>query len=61
MAIRSFADAGTADIASQEQTKAARAALPANLHRVALEKLILLDAAHKLTDLAVWPGLSWKS
>ena len=57
MAIRSFADKGSADIANRLQTKAARKALPIVLHAVALEKLILLDAATTLEDLSVWPSL----
>lgn len=57
MAIRSFGDAGTADIAAQQRSKSARARLPVRLHRVALEKLVLLDAAALMSDLAAWPSL----
>ena len=57
MPIRSFANAGTSDIAARRNSKAARKVLPSELHRIALEKLILLDAAHRLDDLAVWPSL----
>ncbi len=57
MAILSFANAGTSDLARQHCSKAARAILPASLHRIALEKLIVLDAATSLSDLAIWPSL----
>jgi proteic killer suppression protein len=57
MAIRSFGDSGTADIANQRSSKAARRVMPSNLHRGALEKLILLDAAKSLDDLSAWPSL----
>jgi proteic killer suppression protein len=57
MAIRGFKNTGTADIASQRTTKAARRVLPGTLHSVALEKLVLLNAATQLRDLAVWPSL----
>ncbi len=57
MAIKSYADAGTADIANQRNTKSSRSVLPPNLHRIALEKLVLLDAAARLDDLRAWPSL----
>jgi proteic killer suppression protein len=57
MAIRSFGNAGTADIAAQRASKAARRVLPVKLHRGALEKLVLLDAAVVLADLSAWPSL----
>jgi proteic killer suppression protein len=57
VAIRTFADKGTEDIANARNSKAARNVLPANLHRLALEKLILLDAATRLDDLSAWPSL----
>jgi proteic killer suppression protein len=57
LAIRSYKNAGCADIASHRTSKAARKILPVSLHNVALEKLVLLDAASQLKDLAVWPSL----
>src|SRR5881296_413629 len=57
MAIRSFANQGTADIAKQRPSKRARRVLPVHLHSVALETLVLLDAATGLEDLAIWPSL----
>jgi proteic killer suppression protein len=55
--IRSFKDVGTSHIARQARSKAARKILPVNLHESALEKLVLLDAATRLNDLAIWPSL----
>ena len=57
MAIRGFGDSGTADIAARRNTEAARATLPVRLHRIALQKLVLLDAAVVLADLLAWPSL----
>jgi toxin HigB-1 len=57
MAIRSFKSIGTADIASGRPSKEARRTAPPNLHGSAREKLIFLDAAHALNDLAAWPSL----
>ncbi len=57
MAIRSFGNTGTADIAAQRTTKASRRLLPRPLHRLALEKLVFLDAATSLNDLTIWPSL----
>ncbi len=31
--------------------------MPPNLHLIALEKLVLLDAAARLEDLRAWPSL----
>jgi proteic killer suppression protein len=57
VAIRSFADAGTTDIAAQRNTKAARKTLSPILHRAGVERIVLLDAATRLDDLAIWPSL----
>ena len=57
MAIKSFGGPGSADIAHGIVSRDARAALPLSLHSRALEKLIILDAACQLGDLAAWPGL----
>jgi proteic killer suppression protein len=57
VAIRSFGDKGTADIANQLNSKAARKTLSPDLHGIAFEKLILLDASTRLEDLAAWPSL----
>jgi toxin HigB-1 len=57
VAIRSFRNRGTSDIADQRSSKAARRTLPSTLHPAALEALVLLDAATSLNDLAAWPSL----
>lgn len=57
MAIRSFADAATEDIANGRNTKVARRAIPRELHRLARENLMIVDAAVTLNDLAAWPSL----
>ena len=57
VAIRSFGDPGSADIAAQRATKHARRKAPRELHSATLEKLVLLDAAASLDDLAMWPNL----
>ena len=54
--IRSFRSMGTADIAHGENTKAARKELPVNLHRLAKIKLLAIDMAESLDDLANAPG-----
>ena len=56
MAICTYRDAATEAIAHQRGGKKARGTLPVRLHRQALEKLVLLDAAASLNDLAVWPS-----
>jgi proteic killer suppression protein len=50
--IRSFADKHTERLFAREKVKA----FAANLQRVALRKLLLLDAAESLADLRVPPG-----
>jgi proteic killer suppression protein len=57
MAIKSFKDYGTRDIAEERAGKAGRKKLPANLHTAAYRKLVFLDNANALADLAVWKSL----
>jgi proteic killer suppression protein len=57
MAIQSFANRGTADVAHGINSKAARSILPVILHANAREKLLFLDAATALDDLLAWPSL----
>src|SRR4051812_25148856 len=57
MAIRSFVNQGTADIAHQRQSKAARRVPPVHLHRRRLGKMVVVDAAGSPAALAVWPSL----
>ena len=56
MAILSFRDTATEDINYARRSKAARACLPAPLHRKAMVKLARLHAATSLADLADLPG-----
>ena len=57
MAIRSFRNFATRDIAMGQDTRVARQLLPTELHTGAREKLLLLDAAGRLGDLSLWPSL----
>ncbi len=51
-----FADAGTADVYDDTDSKAARRTLPHSLWRVAQRKLTQLDSAGRLDDLRSPPG-----
>lgn len=57
MAIKSFRDRGTDDIAHEIRSKQARKQLPVTLHEAAYRKLVFLDNAHTLIDLAEWKSL----
>src|ERR1700682_654758 len=57
MAIRSFKDPGTNDIAQEVRSKLARRKLPDSLHGIAYRKLVFLDNASSLQDLANWKSL----
>jgi proteic killer suppression protein len=57
MPIKSFKDQGTRDIAEELGSKAARKTLPVVLHEVAYRKLVFLDNAYALSDLAGWKSL----
>jgi len=57
MAIRSYHDRGSRDIAAGVNSKAARGILPLYLHEVARRRLAFLDAAQSLADLAARNGL----
>lgn len=54
--IRSFRGSGTEDIFNGRNTKAARAACPRELWKVASRKLDLLDSAESLDDLRIPPS-----
>lgn len=56
MAIQSYWDEGTRDIAESVNSKAARRTLPAHLHQQARKRLAALDAMTALSDLALFPG-----
>ncbi len=53
--IKSFTDRGTADLFYGDNTKAARR-FPRNLWRRIQQKLIILDTARQLEDLAALPA-----
>ena len=57
MAIRSYKDKATSDIAAEIQSKQARHRLPGALHGVAYRKLVFLDNAQALQDLTDWKSL----
>ena len=57
MAIRSYKDRGTRDIAAALDSKAARHKLPRELHRNALLKIAALDLAKSPADLGDATGL----
>src|SRR4051812_40029352 len=58
MAIRSYRDGGTRDIAAGKNSKAARRKLPVALHGLARQRLAFLAAAASLDDLRAWPALN---
>ena len=58
MAIRSYADRGTREIAVSENSKAARRTLPVELHELARRRLAFLAAVESLNDLRARPGLN---
>jgi len=58
MAIRSYRDRGSRDIAAGANSKAARKVLPASLHDLARRRLAFLNAARSLDDLRARSGLN---
>jgi toxin HigB-1 len=58
MAIRSYRDKGSRDIAQGINSKAARRRLPVDLHEPARRRLAFLAAAQSLDDLRGWTGLN---
>jgi toxin HigB-1 len=58
MAIISYRNAGTRDIAENENSKAARRLLPTRLHVAARRLLFAIEAMIELRDLAAFP--SWR-
>lgn len=61
MAIKSFKDQATADIAFSEESKESRRALPKQLHNLARRKLAILNNAKGLRDLLVLEAIGWNS
>ncbi|MGA3065318.1 MAG: type II toxin-antitoxin system RelE/ParE family toxin [Tepidisphaeraceae bacterium] len=58
MAIGSYRDRGTRDIAAGVNSKMARRRLPVVLHESARKRMAYLAAAGSLEDLSAWPGLN---
>jgi proteic killer suppression protein len=58
MAIRSYRDQGTRDIAAGNNSKAARRKLTITLHNLARRRMAFLAAVESLDDLRAWPGLN---
>ena len=56
MAIQSYRDEGTRDIAESVNSKAARRTLPVHLHQPARRRLAVLDAMTSLAELSLFPG-----
>jgi proteic killer suppression protein len=54
--IRSFADRGTEDVFDGADTRAARAACPKSLWRIARRKLDQLNRVRELSEIAIPPG-----
>jgi len=57
MAIRSFKDKATADVANQVRSKLALKKLPYGLYDIACSKLVFLDNVALLQDLINWRSL----
>ena len=57
MAVRSYRDKATADIANQISSKIALKKLPSYLHDLAYRRLVFLDNAVELSDLVNWRSL----
>jgi proteic killer suppression protein len=56
MAIQSYRDEGTRDIAESVNSKSARRTLPVQQHSLARRRLAALDAMTSLADLTLFPG-----
>ena len=56
MAIKTYRNSGTRDIAENENSKAARRLLPGALHRAARKALFLIENMTDVRDLACFPG-----
>jgi proteic killer suppression protein len=56
MAIRSYRNIGTRDVAESINSKEARRILPLMLHAAARRRLAVIDAMTSLSELATFPG-----
>ena len=61
MNIRSFRNKGSADIALNLNTKAARKLLPTELFRIAIKAIKFIEATGSLEDLKNYRGLNCKA
>ena len=61
MAIKSFKNKESEDIAHGKKSKRTLKLLPAELHYVAYKKLIFIDSIRTLESLRAWPGLRLES
>ncbi len=59
MAIKSYKDKGSRDIAKGDASKEARRSLPVHLHSSARRKFAFIDAATSVQDLKSRPGLNF--
>ena len=57
MAIKSFKDRSTEEIAHGKKNKRTLKVPPGELHFVAYKKLIFLDSINSVESLKAWPGL----
>ena len=57
MAIKSFRNKETEEIAHAKRSKRTMKVLPGELHFTAYKKLIFLDSVKSLVSLQAWPGL----
>jgi proteic killer suppression protein len=57
MAIKSFKDKASEEIAHGKRSKRTLKLLPAELHFSAYKKLVYLDSVKTLESLRAWPGL----
>ncbi len=56
MAIQSYQNDGTRDIAENVNSKVARRTLPPELHQITRRRLATLDAMTSLAELSLFPG-----
>ncbi len=56
MAIKSYKNAGTRDVAESERSKAARSLLPIELHAAARRALAAIDSMISLAEFSAFPG-----
>lgn len=60
MAIKSFKDKISEEIATGKKSKRTLKSLPGELHFAAYKKLVFLDSIKTLESLKAWPGLKFE-